>query len=99
MRGVELYVPKDRLPPPEEDEFYYDDLIGLEVRDSQSKPLGTVTAVQNYGAGDILEIKGLDGAPLSVLFTKEAVPVVAIGEGFLTINENLLVTPDGEPEE
>ena len=76
LRGRRLYVPRDCLPPTAEDEFYHEDLVGLEARDMAGKPIGTVLAVANYGAGDILEIGTADGGSELVPFTREAVPVV-----------------------
>ena len=64
--------PRDRLPPPEdEDEFYHADLIGLRGSTADGEPLGTVAAVQDFGAGDIIEIAPADGGrPLMLPFTK-----------------------------
>ena len=56
LTAFRLFVPRDRLPAPEEDEFYRADLVGLAVADQAGETLGTVTAVLDYGAGDILEI-------------------------------------------
>ncbi|HEX2840632.1 ribosome maturation factor RimM [Hyphomicrobium sp.] len=57
LKGVALYVDRSRLPPPEEGEYYHADLIGLRVVTEEGTALGTVEAVQNYGAGDILEVR------------------------------------------
>ena len=56
LQGLELYVERDRLPPAAEDEFYHADLVGLTVVEPGGETIGTVKAVQNYGAGDLLEI-------------------------------------------
>jgi 16S rRNA processing protein RimM len=83
LRGLELYVDRDRLPPPDEDEFYLTDLIGLRAQTPDGKTLGMVKAVQNFGAGDLLEIEA-EGAPAFYLpFTREAVPDVRIAEGLV----------------
>ena len=63
LRGLELYVPREALPPPDEDEFYLADLIGLAVRSPAGEPLGRIKWVQNFGAGDLLEIDPADGGP------------------------------------
>ena len=76
LRGQRLYVPRDRLPPTEDDEYYHEDLVGLEARDPSGNPIGKVVAVANYGAGDILEIGTEDGRSELVPFTRSAVPVV-----------------------
>jgi 16S rRNA processing protein RimM len=57
LKGTALYVPRDRLPPAAEGEFYHADLIGLSVVTETGAALGTVAAVLNYGAGDILEVR------------------------------------------
>lgn len=57
LKGVELYVDRDRLPAAAEGEFYHADLIGLAAVDPQGKPIGVIVAVPNYGAGDLLEIR------------------------------------------
>lgn len=84
LRGLELFISRDVLPPPDEDEFYFDDLIGLAVESPEGAAIGTVKAVQNFGAGDLLEIDPAEGGPTWWLpFTKEAVPEVKIAEGKL----------------
>jgi 16S rRNA processing protein RimM len=61
LRGILLTVPRDALPPLDESEYYHADLIGLACVDAAGAPLGTVTAVENFGAGDLLEIEKPDG--------------------------------------
>jgi 16S rRNA processing protein RimM len=61
LRGQTLTVPRSALPPLEEGEYYHADLIGLPCAGNDGEPLGTVVAVENYGAGDILEIERPDG--------------------------------------
>ena len=81
LRGLKLYIPRDRLPAPEEDEFYVTDLIGLAIETADGEPLGRVKAVQDFGAGDLLEVQPPEGASWYLPFTREAVPEVRIGEG------------------
>ncbi|WP_299355059.1 ribosome maturation factor RimM [uncultured Shimia sp.] len=77
LKGVRLYVPRDRLPDLPDDEFYYADLIGLEVRDTGGTVLGHVKSVQNHGAADLLEIHGPDLKSTVLLpFTHEVVPTI-----------------------
>jgi 16S rRNA processing protein RimM len=83
LRGLDLYVPRDALPPPEEDEFYLADLIGLRAETPQGKGLGAVKAVHNFGAGDMLEIAPDVGESFFLPFTREAVPEVRITEGLI----------------
>lgn len=82
LRGLKLYIPRDRLPEPEEDEFYVTDLIGLAVETAEGDALGRVKSVQDFGAGDLLEIAPAEGGATWYLpFTREAVPEVRIAEG------------------
>lgn len=69
-----LFVAREKLPPIDEDEFYYVDLIGCRIEALDGADLGTVRAVQNFGAGDLLELNS--GAFLP--FTKTACPIVDI---------------------
>lgn len=88
LAKTRLYVPRDRLPEPDEDEFYYDDLVGLRAEGLDGAMLGRVKAVVDYGAGDLLEIidiPDVKGARL-VPFTKETAPVVDIPGGRLVLD-------------
>ena len=82
LKGVKLFVPRDRLPTLPDDEYYHADLIGLTVLDTGGTTLGRVKAVLNHGAGDILEVQ-VPGASETVLlpFTLEAVPTVDLATG------------------
>jgi 16S rRNA processing protein RimM len=83
--GCELFVPRDRLPPPEADEWYYADLIGLAAVDRQGQTLGSVVAVHDFGAGDLIEIAGASGKPFMVPFTAACVPDINIADRTITI--------------
>jgi len=61
LRGSLVEIERASLPPLEEGEYYHADLIGLAAVDGQANPLGTVVAVENYGAGDLLEVELADG--------------------------------------
>ena len=61
LRGTLLTVPRSALPPLEEGEYYHADLIGVPCESAAGAPLGTVVGVENYGAGDLLEIEKPDG--------------------------------------
>jgi 16S rRNA processing protein RimM len=76
LKGVRLYAPRDRLPALPTDEFYHADLIGLAVLDAGGAPIGTVRAVLDHGAGDLLEIARPGATPVLVPFTRAAVPTV-----------------------
>lgn len=85
-RGIILCTNRDNLPEPEEDEFYYSDLIGLEVRSENGEPFGKIKSIDNHGAGDIIEIMPQNSqATMHILFTQENVPEVNIKEGFLIV--------------
>ena len=71
-----LTVPRDTLPPLAEGEYYHADLIGLPVIDSDGTSVGTVVAVENFGAGDILEIEKPDRRTFMVPLTPAAVPEI-----------------------
>jgi 16S rRNA processing protein RimM len=68
LRGSLVTVPRSALPPLEEGEYYHADLLGLPCQSAQGEPLGTVVAVENFGAGDILEIEKPDGKRSMVPF-------------------------------
>jgi 16S rRNA processing protein RimM len=86
LRGLELYVARDALPTPDDDEFYLTDLIGLEARDTTGAAVGRIRTVENFGAGDLLEIEPVGGgASWWLPFTREAVPDVDIGGGWVVV--------------
>ena len=86
LKGVEIFARRDQLPPPSEDEFYYDDLIGLEAVDAAGTPLGRVVSLMNYGAGDVLEIAPVDGGETLLLpFTKRVAQSIDFDAGRIVI--------------
>lgn len=89
LRGMTLFVAREDLPPPDEDEFYLADLIGLSVESPEGQVLGHVKAVNDFGAGDLLEIQPPKGQSWWLPFTRETVPDVRIAEGKL-----IVVRPD-----
>ncbi len=89
-------MPRQALPEPDEDEFYLADLIGLTVEDRSGATLGRVKAVENFGAGDILEIDPGSGRVTFYLpFTRDVVPEVRIAERRLIADPPAEV---GDPE-
>jgi len=86
IRGLKLYVDRADLPETEEDEYYITDLIGLSVVDVAGNPVGKVANVDNFGAGDLLDIKPVEGANFYVLFTLDNVPEVSIAEGRVVVD-------------
>ena len=99
LNGVELYVDRSLLPEPEgEDDFYHADLIGLEARLQDGTVLGEVTAVPNFGAGDLLEVRDQrSGDTFLYPFTRKVVPEVRLRDGYLVI-EVPLETEIGDEE-
>jgi len=85
LKSTKLYVPAAKLPDPDEDEFYYRDLVGLQVKTVSGQNAGKVVAVHEFGAGDMLEIKPKDSGSYYHPFTKEAVPKVDIKAGRVII--------------
>jgi 16S rRNA processing protein RimM len=86
LTGTDLSVPRDRLPPPEDDDYYHADLIGLEAVSVSGEPIGTVIAVPNYGAGDLIEVAPPRGEPVLIPFTRAAVPEVDIAGGRIVVD-------------
>jgi len=86
LRGLRLYAPRAALPATAEDEFYHADLVGLAAALEDGTPLGTVIAVHDFGAGDMIEIAPAKGQPVLVPFTRAAVPVVDIAGGRVVVD-------------
>jgi 16S rRNA processing protein RimM len=87
LRNVDLFVPRDRLPPPAADEYYYADLIGLAAEDTNGHPIGTVIAIHDFGAGDLLEIVPPGGGETMLLpFTAAVAPKVDIAAGRMVLD-------------
>ncbi len=76
LRGTTLSVPREALPPLEPGEYYHADLIGLAVVDTTGADVGTVVAVENFGAGDLLEIEKSDRRTFMVPLIPAAVPEI-----------------------
>lgn len=93
--NTRLYVPRDKLPPVGEEEFYLADLMGLEAIDPDGRVLGRVDTVHDYGAGTSLEI-----GRIIVPFTKACVPVIDIQAGRITVvlPPEVVVAPDAAHE-
>jgi 16S rRNA processing protein RimM len=85
LKGTELFVSRDALPATSEEEFYHADLIGLEAQDSEGRVLGKVSAVHNFGAGDVVEILRPDGDNVLLAFTRETVPTIDIAGGRIVV--------------
>ncbi|CAO3376558.1 ribosome maturation factor RimM [Azospirillum argentinense] len=101
LTGVRLYVDRSALPETEdEDEFYHADLIGLRAELADGTVWGTVKALYDFGAGDVLEIRTESG-PLEMLpFTRACVPVVDVKGGRVVVDLPAVIEArEGEAEE
>jgi 16S rRNA processing protein RimM len=88
LNGTALYIERSALPgDTEEGEFYHADLIGLQIRDGSGEVIGKVTAVHNFGGGDLLEITHGSKKGVLIPFSEAAVPVIDVAGGFVSINE------------
>jgi 16S rRNA processing protein RimM len=84
--NVRLFVPRERLPMPAPDEFYHADLVGLAAVTSDGTEIGTVVAIHDFGAGDILELQpNAGGTTVMVPFTAAFVPSVDIASGRIVV--------------
>lgn len=81
LTNIELFILKAQLPPPDEDEFYFADLIGLKAEDSSGALIGHIKSIENYGAGDILVLQPTQGEAMMLPFTRAVVPKVEISAG------------------
>jgi 16S rRNA processing protein RimM len=96
LKGRELYVLRSQLPEADEAEYYHADLIGLDAVTEDGQAFGRVIAVQNFGAGDLLEISTRDGRDSEFIpFTNACVPNVDIAARRLTVVPPMMT---GEPE-
>ena len=103
LNGVELYIERDALPDEEldEDEFFYADLEGLEVYDGDGGHYGAVTGVYDFGAGDLLELKGPGKRPVLIPFSEAAVLEIDMEVGRILIDPvaaGLKDDEDGPPQ-
>ena len=93
LTNLRLYVARERLPKPADDEFYHADLVGLTAATADGAAFGTIKAVHNFGAGDLLEIEpAAGGQTLMLPFTEGVVPVIDIAGGRVVV-----VPPDESP--
>lgn len=97
LKGTRLYVDRASLPTPQEDEFYHADLIGLRAERADGSLLGHVRRVDDFGAGDVVEIAAAEGGELLLPFTKAVVPVVDLEGGRLVVDPPIEV--EARPED
>lgn len=106
LAGTKLYIDRAALPALEDSEYYHADLVGLRVEHEDGTVFGTVKALFDFGAGDMLEIALADGGTLFLPFAREAVPLVDIDGGHIVVRPpaeiearggSTLPSEDGEP--
>jgi 16S rRNA processing protein RimM len=85
LNGIELYIAREKLPATDTDEYYHADLIGLAAVNAANEPIGRVTAIHNFGAGDIIEIAPPHGTTMLLPFTHAVVPTVDLAKGCVVI--------------
>lgn len=85
LKGTRLYLDRALLPALEEDEFYHSDLIGLRAVFPDGEAIGTVAALYDFGAGDVMEIKGAVGGAVMVPFTRDSVPRIDLAGGEVVV--------------
>ena len=99
LKSTKLYVSRDILPEIEEDEFYIEDLVGLQVYSGGDTPIGRVKAVLNHGASDLIEVQPTpNGKPVLVPFTLDDVPVVDLSARRIVIATFEIWADDSKPE-
>jgi len=101
VTGTALFVDRSVLPDDlDDDEFYHADLVGLAVRDETGETIGKVTAVQNFGGGDIVELALSGRRMVMVPFTLAAIPEISVKGGFIVVDSNAagLVEDESEPD-
>lgn len=99
IKGLKLYVRREDLPEVEDaDDFYITDLIGLEVRGTDGAVLGRLKGVEDFGAGDLLDIQPKGGSSYYLMFTRENVPEVNVAAGYIVIDPPNEIVVQSEPE-
>lgn len=101
LKGLRLYVERAALPATSEDEYYYEDLVGLTAETADGEPLGKVTAVFDFGAGDVIEVQEADGRSVLLPFTRAVVPTIDVAGGRIVVvpPAGLLDEGDGNDQE
>ena len=86
LKGLELFVHRSALPPALADEYYHSDLIGLTATSVDGEALGKIVAVHNFGGGDLLELRPVQGSQTELIpFESTHVPKVDLESGYVTI--------------
>ena len=85
IKGLDLYVSRGSLPELDEGEFYFSDLIGLDAVNLNGSLIGKVKSVDNFGAGNVMELEMRDGNFRRLPFSLDVVPVVDIAGGLIVV--------------
>lgn len=101
LKGKRLFVERSLLPEPEEEEFYHADLLGLPTITVSGQDFGTIKAIHDFGAGDMLEIQHVSGKTVFIPFTKAVVPEVDVRTPRVVVDPpvNLFTPAKPDPEE
>ena len=100
LRGTDLFLDRAQLPAPETEEFYHVDLIGLEAVSPEGVVIGSIVGVENFGAGDLLDIRPVGGGQSDLVPFKEAfVPHVDLAAGRVVVQMPVATDDDGEEGE
>ena len=94
IKGLELYIPREVLPELNEDEFYYHDLVGLDVDDLEDNRIGKVITVDNFGAGDIIEVSLVGGGTKMFTMSLKGTPIIDFDKGRIVVDSLLEVIGD-----
>jgi 16S rRNA processing protein RimM len=94
LTGTSLYIDRTALPAADEDEFYHADLVGLPVRTTAGIMVGTITALLDFGAGDLLEIATVERETRLIPFARAFVPVVDIAGGVVIVTPEAVAPAD-----
>ncbi|MEE2745718.1 MAG: ribosome maturation factor RimM [Pseudomonadota bacterium] len=84
--GTELYLPRNVLPKLADNEFYYSDLLGLTVTDTEGQLIGKISLIDNYGAGEVMEVNLKEGGTRMFRMSREVVPEINLRKGQVIIN-------------
>lgn len=91
LKSMQLFVKKEQLSALDSDEFYHNDLIGLQALDAQQNKYGAIIAIHNFGAGELLEVAGAQNKSFLVPFTERYIPIVNIEDKSVLLSEEALV--------
>ena len=100
LRSVGLFAERDQLPSLPDDEFYHNDLMGMDVYDTGGVLLGRVKTVQNHGADDLLELQLAGTSATTFLpFTKASIPTVDLAAGRIVADPPMGILPEAKADE